>query len=300
MNKVSVLTLTRHRSHFLENLLNGLARSSCLPDECIVVHMNESPPSDQAARSPRNRSPQNQWPFPCHHHTLSSDVALPLSQARNAAAKYATGDILIFLDVDCIPSGEMVATYKQACQTVPGSIVMGKVSYLKQNATIDWETANTELALRSQSKPHRLRDVSSVAPLIAEPNYGLFWSLSFGITRSLFNLLGGFSEDYPSYGAEDTDFAWKARAKGVPLLWAPVAEAYHQFHPSSVPPWHNFDSIVHNAQIFYARWNEWPMTSWLAAFVAKGYIEWTAEGDQLQVLKRPPQARSMRLQTAGL
>ncbi len=283
MSKVSVLTITRHRDNFLEHLLNGLAHSNRLPDECIVVHMNEP------------AQPTEPRPFPCHHHTLTSDIALPLSQARNAAANHATGDSLIFLDVDCIPSSEMVATYESACQAEPTAIAMGKVNYLPQNAKIDWTANEPEAALRSQGKPHAMRNIDPVAPLIQESNYGLFWSLSFGITRSLFNLLGGFSDDYVGYGAEDTDFAWKARAIGIPLLWAPSAIAYHQFHTSSVPPWHNFDSIVHNAQVFYTRWNEWPMERWLATFAAKGYIEWTMTGSTLTVLKRPPQARSVIL-----
>ncbi|MGC1218086.1 MAG: galactosyltransferase-related protein [Phormidesmis sp.] len=283
MSKVSVLTLTRHRTDFLKNLLNGLARSSRLPDECIVVHMNEPAQS------------LGQWPFPCHHHTLTSDTALPLTQARNAAAKCASGDSLIFLDVDCIPSRTMVAAYERACQAVPDSIAMAKVNYLSQNARIDWTAPEPEAALRSQSKPHPMRNIHPVAPLILEFDYGLFWSLSFGLTRSLFNLLGGFSDGYIGYGAEDTDFAWKAKAMGIPLLWVPDAIAYHQFHTSSVPPWHNFDSIVHNAQVFYARWDKWPMESWLAAFAAKGYIEWTIAGSTLAVLERPLQARSLTL-----
>lgn len=283
MSKVSVLTITRNRTRFLENLLNGLARSSRLPDECIVVHMNEYKQS------------LGRWPFPCYHYSCDSEVALPISKARNAAAKHATGDVLLFLDVDCIPSRDLVSAYEWATRMAPEAITMGKVNYLQAGATIDWSTCETAAAMRSQSKPHPDRNIDAIAPLILESNYDLFWALSFCLRRSVFEQVGGFSECYLSYGGEDTDLAWKAKERAIPLLWVPSAVAYHQFHSSDVLPLHNFESIVHNAQVFYQRWHEWPMRRWLAAFAQQGYIEWTLSGERLTVLKSPPEAKPLML-----
>lgn len=271
---ISVLTLTRDRPSHLRNLLQGLARSTRPPDECVVVHMNEP------------ASPVADWPFPCHHHTYQHpDISLPLAQARNLAAKQAKGDLLIFLDVDCIPAKSMIAAYESGAQQVPG-ITMANVRYLKQPLATYW----TESALMSQSQPHPQRQVSPITPLVREPNYGLFWSLSFALRRSHFEQMGGFSDCYRGYGAEDTDFAWKARVRKVPLYWVPSAVAFHQYHGSTVPPWQHFESIVSNAKIFHQRWGEWPMTRWLAAFAQAGYIEWTAADNQIRVIRLPEQA----------
>ena len=276
MNKLSVLTLTRDRTNHLEHLLEGLARSSRLPDECVVVHMNE--PAESLGN----------WPFACHHHRFDSgDVALPLALARNFAAQMATGDLLLFLDVDCIPGATLVEPYAQACTQVPEAIAMGAVQYLQKSMDIDWQDPATESFLHSQSKPNPKRDISSLSKLSLETNYGLFWSLSFALSRPVFDHLGGFSDCYPGYGAEDTDFAWKAREQNVPLVWVPQAMTYHQYHHSTVPPWHNFDSIVHNAQVFYRRWHEWPMSGWLKVFADEGYIRWSLAGDELEVLQSP-------------
>ena len=276
VSKVSVLTLTKNRTVHLRNLLIGLSLSSRLPDECIVVHMNEP------ART------VGDWKFPCKHLTYeNADISLPLTGARNAAAKYATGNLLLFLDVDCIPAKTMVSMYKKAFEQIPGAIAMGNVHYLPQKIFSNW----TEQSLREQSAPHPKRDVSELASLSKEENYGLFWSLSFALSRTLFEQLGGFSDCYPSYGAEDTDFAWKAREQGVDLRWVPEALAFHQFHTSVVPPWHNFKSIVYNAKIFYQRWGEWPMGGWLDTFAKQGYINWSMEGDRLEVIQVPAQAQ---------
>ncbi len=270
---ISVLTLTRDRSTHLRNLLQGLARSTRLPDECVVVHMNEP------------AAPIADWPFPCHHHVYQHpDIDLPLAQARNLAAKQAQGDLLIFLDVDCIPAKSMVSAYETGAQQVQG-ITLANVRYLNQPLATYW----TEAALMSQSRPHPQRRVSPVTPLIREPDYGLFWSLSFALERSLFERMGGFSDCYQGYGAEDTDFAWKARVRRVPLYWVPDALAFHQYHGSTVPPWQHFESIINNARIFHQRWGEWPMTSWLTAFARAGYIEWTAASRHIEVVRLPEQ-----------
>ena len=227
------------------------------------------------------------WPFTCWHSTYNdSDEPLPLPGARNAAAQRATGDRLLFLDVDCIPARTMLAEYDKACDQRPDAIAMGNVHYLPHKISNNW----TEDLLREKSEPHPKRDISNLSSLAKEENYGLFWSLSFALSRDLFDGLGGFSSCYPSYGAEDTDFAWKARAQGIDLIWVPEALAFHQFHPSPVPPWHNFKSITYNAKVFYERWGEWPMRGWLQVFANEGYIDWTLQGDRLEVIRLPAQA----------
>ena len=42
----------------------------------------------------------------------------------------------------------------------------------------------------------------------------LFWSLSFGLTASTFDDLGGFAEVFEGYGGEDTDFAFRVHRNG--------------------------------------------------------------------------------------
>lgn len=271
MSKISVLTITRDRTAHLTNLLKGLAQSSLWPDECIVIHMNEP------------AQPIGKWPFPCYHHAYQSSASLPLAQARNFATKQATGEILIFLDVDCIPDQGAITAYQQGCNQAPTSIIMGAVRYLQASLSENWTTPS----LVQQSQPNANRDISNLSALALEPNYGLFWSLSFALRRPVFTRLGGFSECYAGYGAEDTDFAWKARKQNIPLRWMPEAVAFHQYHSSSVPPWQHFEDIVANARTFYEYWGEWPMAGWLSTFTQTGYLKWTIEGDSIEIIRWP-------------
>ena len=88
---VSVLTLVRGRQVHLDHLIAGLCAQARMPDELVVAFMQ-----DVAPRVPPDS------PFPIRLVQIDGD-ALPLAKARNHAADQAEGEILAFLDVDCIP-----------------------------------------------------------------------------------------------------------------------------------------------------------------------------------------------------
>jgi GT2 family glycosyltransferase len=85
--------------------------------------------------------------------------------------------------------------------------------------------------------------------------------------------VGGFDEAFEGYGGEDTDFAFSLRARGIPLVWVGGADAYHQYHETSSPPWQHLDDILRNGALFAEKWGEWPMGGWLAAFAEAGAVE---------------------------
>ena len=58
-----------------------------------------------------------------------------------------------------------------------------------------------------------------------------FWSLSFGVRRPTWELLGGFDDGFVGYGAEDTDLGLRAAELGIPLAWFGGGTAFHQWHP---------------------------------------------------------------------
>ena len=270
-HKISLLTLVHRRPRHLENLLIGLQASTRLPDELIVIYMNE--PKDY---------PLPHTDFPIRSvHLRSNNTKIPLAQARNLAVSRAHYDLLIFLDVDCIPEQSLVARYAEAANHSSG-LMMGEVRYLPSGAT---EPSWTFDQLNTTAVPHPARPAvhQRVQP---EDRYELFWTLNFAIHRSTFKLLEGFDEHYQGYGAEDTDFAFTARDKGVSFALC-QAGCFHQHHSVYRPPLQHFADIVANAQRFYHKWRRWPMEGWLGAFQAMGLITWRADLPTL-VICRPP------------
>jgi GT2 family glycosyltransferase len=123
---------------------------------------------------------------------------------------------------------------------------------------------------------------------VPEPRVELFWSLAFAVTPATHERIGGFDEGYEGYGAEDTDYAFRARRAGVGLAWVGGAWAHHQHHPVSDPPVEHLHDIVRNARRFHAAWGRWPMEGWLRAFADLGLVEWS--GARLALAVSPDRA----------
>jgi GT2 family glycosyltransferase len=203
-------------------------------------------------------------------------VPLPLAAARNAGVAAATADAVLLLDVDCIPSPSLLARCRDALAQV-GGIVAGPVGYLPPGATVE---STDPKVLARVAEPHLARPAPPAGELVREHRYELFWSLSFAIGTGDWHRIGGFCEAYTGYGGEDTDFAWRARAAGIPLHWVGGAWAWHQHHHVSDPPHEHLADIVRNSLLFHSRWGEWPMVGWLTAFRDAGLIEWSPEGSK--------------------
>lgn len=267
---ISVLTIVRNRAGHLAQLVEGLTRSSMPPTELIVIDMASEP-----------RVTVADTPFPTHVHRLATE-RLPLAAARNLAARHAVSDRLLFLDVDCIPMAKLIEEMTAALSR-HDALICAEVLYLgPDDARGSWIEAD----LMARAKPHPVRPFPKVG-VRSEDNAGLFWSLAFGIERRRFHALGGFDEAFTGYGAEDTDFGFRAKEAGISLLFMGGAGAFHQHHASEDPPLRHFDDIVRNAQLFRDRWNFWPMEGWLQAFADQGLIEFDPE--TLKVISRPSQ-----------
>lgn len=265
--RMKVITLVHGRSTHLANLIQGLESSSLIPQALWIVHMNETS-GEFASRL-----------FPIHTLRVDEPAGLPLAKARNRVTVIDPAASWVFLDVDCIPSHDLLAHYRVGLQAQPDALHMGQVRYLPEGANRPgWD----EAALYAQGVEHPLAKFRH-GPRSALPHH-LFWSLNFACSGSTFARIGGFDEDYQGYGGEDTDFAFRARHEGVALL-DNSAMAFHQYHPTYDPPLNHFSDIVANARRFHSRWGVWPMEGWLRAFCDQGLLHWTDE--RLEIVGTP-------------
>jgi len=193
---------------------------------------------------------------------------LPLARARNAGARHALdagAELLVFLDVDCIPGEALVARYEAAARGAP-ALLCGPVAYLPPAPAGGYPAA----ALQSLATPHPARPVPPGDEVQHGGDHALFWTLSFAVTAATWRRVGGFCEDYVGYGGEDTDFGQLAKRAGVELCWVGGAWAFHQHHATESPPVRHLADILRNAALFQRRWGWWPMRGWLTAFAERG------------------------------
>ena len=267
MPGLSVLTLVKYRTLHLLRQIEGLRRGISQPDELIIVNMGKDPLDlpDVA--------------FPIKMIELPS-FGLPLAQARNLAAAHARYAKLLFLDVDCIPMRSLLTEVTKCLDGFDG-LLCAEIRYLAAgDVGDDWQEAQL---LRCAAR-HPARNFPEYG-LRRELNYGLFWSLAFGMWRTQFLSLGGFNERFSGYGAEDTEFSFRARDAGLDLEFLGGTGAFHQYHELFHPPLQHFDDIIRNAELFYEIRGAWPMLGWLEEFEAMQLI--SIKHRQIMVHRQP-------------
>jgi len=271
VSDVSLLTLVRGREDHLANLIRGLGAQQHVPCELIIAYMQPEPHRGLP-------------PCPCPVVEVHVEGGpLPLAAARNLAARRASGSMLVFLDVDCVPSPSLVYRYAEALETTPG-VFMGEVYYLPALGEAGMPLPLDYAWLDTVGFPHPAKPTFSPG-LERVDDHGQLWGLSFAIDRGTFFACGGMDERFVGYGAEETDFAATLHAHDVTLYRVSDARCYHQHHAVYRPPLHHLESIVHNAALFYAKWGRWCMEYWLEQLARAEYIRWTS--DHIEILRRP-------------
>ncbi|MBP2212994.1 hypothetical protein JOJ87_003338 [Rhodococcus ruber] len=309
--RTTVITLVAGRHAHLRLQLRGLTRSARTPDDHVVVSMGDpavaplieaegypahtvtlpaggplppsaggpSPPSAGGPSPPSAGGPlppSAGGPLP-----PSAGGPLSLSTARNVGAECALArgaELLVFLDVDCIPSAGLLGLYERAASDPRhgSALLCGPVTYLPPPGPRGYDLGRLERSVN----PHPARPNPPAGTIRTGDEYDLFWSLSFAATRETWTAVGGFCTDYVGYGGEDTDFAQRAAHAGVGLRWVGGAHAFHQHHPVSDPPVEHLHEILHNAAVFHRRWGRWPMTGWLTRFAEAGLARYDAAADR--------------------
>ena len=269
---ISVCTLAHGRETHLANLVSGLNHSTRPPSELVIAVMQES----------RYELPATSFPV---RQVVIGKAGICLAEARNRAAAQASGELLVFLDVDCIPAPRLVEDYVAASAFNDG-VLMGEVGYLPKGAT---DSGIDFARFESMAVRHSERAGPPPGMVGQCGDYRCFWSLNFALPARTFHEIGGFDPRYVGYGGEDTDFGRTLVSKDIPLWWARGAKAYHQYHKHHMPPVHHLDSVVQNAGIFAEKWGEPTMQHWLRAFRLMGLIEPDGLGGWTK-LKEPNEA----------
>lgn len=157
--------------------------------------------------------------------------------ARNRAVRIATGDVLIFNDDDMVPAPNFIAEHVRACEAA-------EVLSRGQRWSVPVQLVPRYLGAGATRKT--LRDVWRVARLTVAEDWAFYALTSspmhhyrflqvctsnLAVRRELFERIGGFYESFgTTWGAEDTEFGYRAQKHGINVHMCQEAFNLHLEH----------------------------------------------------------------------
>jgi predicted glycosyltransferase involved in capsule biosynthesis len=162
----------------------------------------------------------------------------------NEGSRMADGDLLVFLDNDCIPSPNLLSTY--AAHFAPDSFYLGGVYYLNkmvsETALQNGRSLSLDQFWASAAKLKNLKKGS------AKRNFKRYWKSRFyiafdyrkpkiwggncAINHDVFKKINGYDENYSGFNKSDSDIRNRLIKGGyhaVPLQTR--ARTFHLHHP---------------------------------------------------------------------
>lgn len=142
---------------------------------------------------------------------IRTEEVTPAGLARNIGVEASRGDLIVFIDADCIVSKEMLVQHVIVHERLPSSLVGGSVLFPREGYLHVCDNVSTFHAYM----PHLPESKRRVVP-----------SLNMSLQRTTWKLLNGFDPRYRFTG-EDTDFTDRARHLGITVVFSPLPKVTH-------------------------------------------------------------------------
>jgi len=129
-----------------------------------------------------------------------------IAEQRNVGIASSSGDVVVFLDANCIPSSGWLERLIAPIVTEGEQIVVGRI------------TSPGGVSIHDAASPQGGRDAAYLEECA---------NMNVAYRRDVLAQLGGFDEQLGF--AEDVDFAWRARDAGHRIRFEPAAEVVHDW-----------------------------------------------------------------------
>lgn len=303
--QVSVIIPTYNRAELLRASLTALAAQHP-PDEggfeVIIADDGSADGTRSVVEDFRSRLTLG--------YQFQEDRGFRAAAARNAGARLASGPVLVFLDSGIRPGPRFVRAHLAAHAAAPTGQTLAVAGYTygyRPDADqlpgfgAGSSAPTPEETVRRYGHLPGFQDVRHLAFERFDFDLGAtlvpwqwFWSLNCSVQAANFWAVGGFDEDFRSWGGEDTDLGYRLHRGGTAFTVSKDAWALDTPHERSVG-----DDLTSGADnvLMMARKHPEPVTELLWAWFAKpsGHFEishdWNLEDEYRLVLRAAEDAR---------
>jgi len=228
----SVIIPTYNRSRTLLKTLQALAEQRTGTDESLplsyevlVVDDGSTDDTEARVRDFQRRSSAENGRL---HYLRQANRKQ--GAARNAGAKQASSDFLVFLGDDTIPAADFLSRHACARKTRMQAAPDSRLVVIGQTRWAD------HLAVTPFMKYIGEQGWQFGFALITDPErvpFNFFYTSNLSIGRRFFLESGGFDEDFQEYGWEDIELSVRLVGRGMQLIYEPSAVTWHD-HPTSL------------------------------------------------------------------
>lgn len=148
------------------------------------------------------------------------DRGFRAAAARNLGTSAADGEIVLFLDQDTIPEPDYVRHLVRLPTLLPDALTVGRRRHTDFRVHPPVELNEPGWLVEAYRSSGDLLTVD-------QRSYRFVISAVMALHRDLFGELGGFNEEFTSYGGEDWEFAHRAYVAGAVFAHVPDAVAWH-------------------------------------------------------------------------
>ena len=244
-----IISLYKHLDS-LSVVLEGLNLQSFKDFEVIAAEDDNAKETLLFLEAARKR-----YTFPIKH-VSQEDKGFRKCRILNSAIRQAAGEIVVFLDGDCIPHRHLIKNYNRLVKE--GTICCGRRVMLSPSVSQAVKSSASMRCLRLRnlifSKSTKVKHAIYV-PFIA-PIKNRYWILgcNWGVAKKDLLAVNGFDMDYEIIGVgEDHDIEWRLRGMGIRIRKVTqCCITYHLYHKER----YNGEIVAPNMKMLRRKQNE--------------------------------------------